>query len=166
ARHPKTKVLSMETGHRRDYGSGVVYRDYFASPELMFPVIVRNEDKLKRKDYVFGIRDVGAARAWPVTAFKKEPVINDKVGQRNIVLIGDAATRTVRAYERGENMFGNSDGPNRLKGPGGAWEIKEAFLAGPKGEKLPRVPGHVSYWFAWDGYLRVNSTLYPEKDGS
>ncbi len=61
ARHPDTKVLSLNTGHRRDYGSGVVYREYFASPELMFPTIVRDEKLLKRKDYVFGIRDVGAA---------------------------------------------------------------------------------------------------------
>ena len=37
----------------------------------MFPAIVRNEEHLKRKDYVFGIRDDGAARAWPMTAFEK-----------------------------------------------------------------------------------------------
>ncbi|HMB48366.1 MAG TPA: DUF3179 domain-containing protein, partial [Afifellaceae bacterium] len=92
--HPDTKVLSLETGHRRDYGSGVVYQAYFASPDLMFPTIVRNEESVRRKDFVFGIRDVAAAKAWPVSAFATRPVINDAVGSRNVVLIGDAETRT------------------------------------------------------------------------
>ena len=35
-----------------------------------------------------------------VAAFAEEPVINDAVGPRTVVLIGDADGRTVRAYER------------------------------------------------------------------
>lgn len=160
ARHPKTRVLSLDTGHSRNYGSNVVYRDYFASPRLMFPTIVRDETQVKRKDYVFGIRDVGAAKAWPVTAFVREPVINDSVGAKPIVLIGDAKTRTVRAYDRGEITFAAAGGADRLSGPGGNWKVTEDALVGPGGEKLNRVPGHISYWFAWDGYLGVESDLY------
>lgn len=160
ARHPGTKVLSLNTGHSRNYGSGVVYRDYFASPSLMFPTIVRDETLVKRKDYVFGIRDVGAAKAWPVTAFAREPVINDTVGSKPIVLVGDAKTRTVRAYERGEITFAAAVGADRLSGPGGNWNVTEDALVGPGGEKLNRVPGHISYWFAWDGYLGIESDLY------
>ena len=26
--------------------------------------------------------------------------------------------------------------------------------------RLARVPGHISYWFAWDSYLGVESELY------
>ena len=158
--HPHTTALSLYTGHDRDYDSGVVYRQYFNSPDLMFPAIVRNEEHLKRKDYVFGIRDVGAARAWPVTAFEKQPVINDAVGQRKIVLVGDPKTRTVRAYDRKDREFGAGDRFGMLTGPGGTWRATEEALLGPKGESLPRVPGHISYWFAWDGYLGVESTLY------
>ncbi len=60
--HPDTKVLSLETGHRRNYGSGVVYREYFASTELMFPAQV-DQSQHRQKDYVFTIRQFGAARA-------------------------------------------------------------------------------------------------------
>ena len=102
--HPDSRVLSLETGHRRDYGSGVVYRDYFASPDLMFPTSV-DEALFRQKDYVFGIRDVAASKAWPIEAFAGGAVINDSVGQRQIVLVGDAATRTVRAYDRGGRSF-------------------------------------------------------------
>ena len=114
----------------------------------MFPAIVRNEEHLKRKDYVFGIRDVGAARAWPMTAFEKQPVINDAVGQRKVVLVGDPKTRTVRAYDRKGREFGAGNRFGMLTGSGGTWRVTEEALLGPKVEKLPRVPGHISYWFA------------------
>ena len=160
-RHPHTTVLSLDTGYRRDYGSGVVYRDYFASPDLMFPTIVRSEEHVRRKDYVFGIRMLGAAKAWPLNAFEAGSVINDQIGAKPIVLIGDADTRTVRAYNRGTDRFEAGDETNQLKGEGGeAWEIEEEFLVGPKGEQYGRIPGHVSYWFAWDSYLGVKSDLY------
>lgn len=158
--NPTTKVLSLETGHQRDYRSGVVYRDYFASPELMFPTGVRDESVLKRKDYVFGIRTVGAAKAWPLAAFGRSPVINDAVGQTNLVLIGDISTRTVRAYNRGEQTFSKAKSPGLVAGPGGDWTMTEQALVAPTGERLPRVAGHISYWFAWDGYLGLDSELY------
>ncbi|MDX2266962.1 MAG: DUF3179 domain-containing (seleno)protein [Bryobacter sp.] len=36
--HPHTTVLSLETGHRRDYGEGFASRNYFANDELIFEV--------------------------------------------------------------------------------------------------------------------------------
>lgn len=160
-RHPHTTALSLDTGYRRDYGSGVVYRDYFASPDLMFPAIVRTEEQVQRKGYVFGIRMVGAAKAWPLDAFKVGPVINDHVGSNPIVLIGDAGTRTVRAYYRGNDRFESGDRVDQLKGKDGAdWKVEEERLVGPGGKQYGRIPGHISYWFAWDGYLGAKSELY------
>ncbi len=161
--HPDTRVLSLDTGYRRDYGSAVAYAGYFASPDLMFPTRV-NEAQLRQKDYVFGIRDVAAAKAWPLEVFTGGTVINDAVGSREVVLIGDAETRTVRAYDRGGRMFEATAEGNRLRGPGGLWEIEEEMLVGPDGTRLARVPGHVAYWFAWDGYMGVQSELYGSQD--
>ncbi|MEM7428482.1 MAG: DUF3179 domain-containing protein [Pseudomonadota bacterium] len=160
AQNPETSVLSLETGFRRNYGSGVVYKAYFESPDLMFPSARRAPGNVKRKDYVFGIRGVGAAKAWPVSAFHKKRVINDSVGSRNVVLIGDAATRTVRAYDRGNHSFETGGGADSLKSADGTWTVAEDAISGPGGEKLARVPGHISYWFAWDSYLGVKSELY------
>lgn len=161
AQHPDTKVLSLETGHLRDYGSGVVYREYFASPDLMFPTVT-DQTRLLQKDYVYGIRVAGGAKAWPLQAFSTEPVINDQVGFSNVVLIGEAATRTVRVYDRGDFSF-SGDNIN-LNGPGGVWQVSEDALIGPDGQHLPRIPGHISYWFAWDGYLGAESELYETLD--
>ena len=161
AAHPDTQVLSLETGHIRNYDSGFVYREYFASPDLMFPTVT-DERRLRQKDYVYGIRVAGGAKAWPLEAFEAEPVINDVVGLTNVVLIGDAKTRTVRAYARKGQVFeGNA---SSVKGPGGVWRLEEDALYGPVGEQLPRIPGHISYWFAWDGYLAAESELYQLKN--
>ncbi len=162
-RHPGTSVLSLDTGHRRDYGSGVVYKDYFASPDLMFPVAVGDESRIKRKGRVFAMRDFGAARAWPLDIFAGGAVINDRIGDKGVVLVGEADGRTVRAYYRGEVSLTKGAAADRLSGPGGEWRIDEDFVQGPQGEKLPRAPGHLAYWFAWADYLGENATLYDAK---
>ncbi|MEM6588150.1 MAG: DUF3179 domain-containing protein [Pseudomonadota bacterium] len=155
--HPNTTVLSLETGHIRNYDSGFVYREYFASPDLMFPTRT-DETRLLQKAYVYGIRTAGGAKAWPVEAFSDKPVINDQVGFLNVVLIGDPSSRTVRAYDRRSWTFKGGEGAPI--GPGGPWRVTEEALLGPNGDRAPRVPGHITYWFAWDGYLGAESELY------
>ncbi len=87
-------------------------------------------------------------------------MINDKVGSKTIVLVGDAATRTVRAYESKNKTFKAGSAANQLSADGETYSLTEAALEAPDGTKLARVPGHISYWFAWDGYLGVKSALY------
>ncbi len=163
--HPQTKALALQTGYRRDYGSSVVYKDYFASPDLMFPALMRSGSPLKQKAYVFGIRAFAAAKAWPLAEFRGGAVINDGLAGRNLVLLGDAATRTVRAYERGAQIFRGRDEEGKLQGQNGVWTVTEDALVGPNGARLARVAGHIAYWFAWDNYLGVKSELYsaPQK---
>ena len=161
ARNPDTRVLSLETGYTRDYGSGVVYDKYFRSDKLMFPAAV-DQTRLKQKDYVFGIRTFGGAKAWPVTAFEGGRVINDTVADLNVVLVGDRLGRTVRAYDRGSatKKFGPGSDPTELLSGIETWTVTEEALVGPDGQTLPRVAGHIAYWFAWDGYMGVRSAFY------
>jgi hypothetical protein len=158
--NPDTTVLSLDTGYRRDYGSGVVYRDYFASDELMFPAL-SDQTRQKQKDYVFGIRRFAGAKAWPVEAFRRRPVINDSVAGFDVVLLGDADSRTVRAYAR-EGLTFRAAGGQILSEDGAAWTVGEEALTSADGRSLARQAGHVAYWFAWDGYLGARSELYEE----
>ena len=152
SRHPDTKVLSLETGHQRPYVPGLPYGEYFASPELMFPAVVRDQ-RLQPKDHVYGIRTEEGAKAWPVASFEDRTVINDAIGSLDVVLIGDASTRTVRAYEaQGRDFEAGTDAESVVAGAA-KWRVTEDGLIGPAGETLPRLPGHVAYWFAWAGYL-------------
>ncbi|MEM7525093.1 MAG: DUF3179 domain-containing protein [Pseudomonadota bacterium] len=158
ARNPSTKVLSLQTGYSRDYGSGVVYQDYFSSTELMFPVVAGGA--LSKKEYIFGIRDFGAQKAWPLTAFGRGRVINDRIGTRDIVLTGAATGRTVRAYDRKGIDFVAGPDAETLIGDGQSWRATEAALIGDDGRKLGRVAGHVAYWFAWNNYLGPQAELF------
>ncbi|MEM6372290.1 MAG: DUF3179 domain-containing protein [Pseudomonadota bacterium] len=158
ASNPATQVLSLNTGHRRNYGSGVVYNDYFGSPDLMFPAQV-DQKAHAQKDYVFAIRQFGAARAWPLDAFAGAPVINDAIAGTPLLLVGDTETRSVRAYERGDRSFAPAAG--KITDQDGAeWSVTESALIGPDGTRLPRVAGHISYWFAWDNYLGDAASIY------
>jgi hypothetical protein len=153
-------VLSLNTGHTRDYGSGVVYGDYFDSPALMFPAVVADH-RLSAKDYVFGMRAAGAAKAWPLGAFAGGRVIDDALGRQPVVLIGWEERREVLAYDRGAHSFAAASTPDRLVDESGrAWTLSEEALLGPGGERLSRLPGHVAYWFAWDSFVGVASELY------
>ena len=152
AANPDTRVLSLDTGYRRDYRPGAPYGDYFASPDLMFPTRV-DESQLSAKDYVFALRSSGAEKAWPLARFEGGAVVNDRAGVIDLVLVGEAATRSVRAYRSGGRIFEKGDTPATLVSGGESWQVTEEALLGPNGESLARLPGHVAYWFAWSGYL-------------
>lgn len=152
--HPNTRVLSDNTGHERDYSPGKAYGNYFSSPDLMFPALA-DSNKLQQKDRVFGLRMSGADKAWPLSSFAGGKVINDRVGVIKVVLVGNAETRTVRAYRAGNHTFekGNKDFTNIKSADGQTWKITENHLQNGDGETLSRLPGHLAYWFAWSGYL-------------
>ncbi len=163
-RHPDTRVLSLDTGYDRDYRPGRPYGAYFASPELMFPARVP-DGRLAPKDYVFGLRAGGHEKAWPLSLFEggkviNDAVVNDGVGDLDVVLIGDAAIRTVRAYDaRGRDFSAAGDDLEGVIADGETWRVEEEALVGAKGERLPRLPGHIAYWFAWSGF-KAGTPLY------
>ena len=152
AAHPDTTVLSLDTGFQRDYRPGRPYGTYFASPELMFPAMVRDR-RLAPKDRIFVLRDGSNEMAWALSLFEGGAVVHDRAGQRDVVLIGSAETETVRAYESGGRMFtAVKQDPSRVHSDGELWTVTEDALTGPDGESLARLPGHIAYWFAWQSY--------------
>ncbi len=164
--HPDTSVLSIQTGYFRNYDSGFVYHDYFASPNLMFPAVVKDESTLLRKDYVFGLRSFATSKAWPLKVFEKTPVINDTFGKTPVVLIGDAKSRTVRAYQREDDEKFSYSATGKLVVGNNEWRIAEEALvnesqkAGDGVDRRIRLPGHIAYWFAWENFLGFKSEFY------
>jgi hypothetical protein len=151
-RNPDTTVLSLATGHDRDYTPGKPYGTYFASPDLMFPALT-TDTRLKPKDYVFALRAGENQKSWPLVAFAGGGVINDSVGDLDVVLIGDAATRTVRAYDAGGRDFVAAEGGlDGVVADGETWEVGEDALVRADGQRLARLPGHIAFWFAQSGF--------------
>jgi hypothetical protein len=152
AAHPETTVLSLETGFDRDYTPGQPYGAYFASDKLMFPDLVPDH-RLAPKAYVFALRMDGHQRAWPLDRFAHARVINDRVGDLDLVLIGDAATRTVRAYRSEGRRFEAGADAMTVRADGKDWQVEEDALLAPDGGRLERLPGHIAYWFAWQTFI-------------
>ncbi|WP_426416806.1 DUF3179 domain-containing protein [Aestuariirhabdus sp. LZHN29] len=61
--HPNTRVLSQDTGHRRDYKRSP-YGDYDRSPGVYFPV-ANSDPRYHTKEIVLTLDHNGMTRAWP-----------------------------------------------------------------------------------------------------
>jgi hypothetical protein len=162
--HPDTTVLDIDTGYDREYEPGKPYGEYFASDRPLFPVWQRS-DLLPPKERVFGLILDGEARAYPVKELAARIVTNDRAGATDVVLISARGTISVeaidepveydaggevRAYARGRRTFRPGSEPSGVvDGRGASWRITETALVGPNGERLPRLFGVQSYWFAW-----------------
>lgn len=165
--HPETKVLDIETGFSRPYEVASAYGHYFSDTETMFPVWQRSE-RFETKDRIFALNLNDIPKAYPVEALTTERVVNDAVGETNVVLtaLRDRVTVTgesrragrvtydaggeVRAYERGEYQFTEGTDPDTLvDAAGNTWRITEDALVGSDGATLPRLGGHLAYWFGW-----------------
>jgi hypothetical protein len=76
-----------------------------------------------------------------------------------IVLVGDEASRTVRAYRSDGIVFEKGASLSELREGSNTWRVTEDALIGPAGRSLARLPGHIAYWFAWSGYFGKTGEL-------
>jgi hypothetical protein len=175
--HPETEVLSLETGYQRPYEIGAAYGDYFSYEDTMFPVWQRS-DELGTKDRVYALYIEGVPKAYSLDKLVEEQVVNDRLGKTPLVLVAQrgivevegvnrrvgpvtyGSGGEVRAYERGEHNF--EPGPESdtiFDEQGNSWMVTEDALIGPDGEKLPRLGGHLAYWFGWYAFF-PNTLIY------
>ena len=171
AQHPETRVLALETGFERYYLPGAAYGDYFSSDATMFPVWQR-ADQLAAKDRIYALRVGGIPKAYPLARLVEEIVVNDTIGDTNVVLVATRGRVTVngsslrsgnvtydaggevRAFLRGEESFAPGVGPDAVVDTRGReWLITEEGLRSPDGKLAPRLSGHLSYWFGWFAFF-------------
>lgn len=150
-RHPDTKVLSLDTGHRRDYGEGAAYRDYFATDDLMFNV-PKLDKRLKNKDEVLGLvfsQYPGKPLAIGVDYLSKNPVYHKSLGNLDFVVLTDESGAS-RVYETKGAKFTSWDKNKSVTdGNGAKWTVTESKLVSPDGQELFRLPAHRAFWFGW-----------------
>ncbi|HHJ14065.1 MAG TPA: DUF3179 domain-containing protein [Gammaproteobacteria bacterium] len=96
-RHPRTLVLSTDTGYQRDY-SRSPYAGYADSDRLMFGVS-RLDRRFPPKEWVLGIELGGEAKAYPFSTLARGPArFEDRLGGKTIRILFDASHRSARAY--------------------------------------------------------------------
>lgn len=146
-RHPDTTVLSLDTGHNRDYGEGVAYRRYFATDKLMFKVPGQDK-RLLNKDSVVALRDDDSQLAISAKFLAKHPVYSDKLGDQDLVVLTDESGAN-RVYDSGGIVFKSYDGENTaIDESGTQWTVNESELAAGT-KSLSRLPAHRAFWFGW-----------------
>lgn len=150
-RHPKTRVLSLDTGHRRDYSEGAAYREYFATDELMFNV-PKLDHRLENKDEVLTlVPDEEAARPLAISAdfLAENRVYHDRIGDVAFVVLTDRSGAN-RVYRTDGVRFESWDLDRQVEDDQGTtWTLDENRLVASDGRDLERLPAQRAFWFGW-----------------
>lgn len=150
-RNPNTQVLSLDTGHKRDYGEGVAYHSYFSNDNLMFNTPYTDQ-RLKNKDEVLALRFKKSPHdqlAISADFLKKTPIFTDKVGHQKVLVITDK-TGANRVYDPENVTFKSFDGDKTLIDASGAkWTLTESKLTNADGREIERLPYNRAFWFGW-----------------
>ena len=152
-RHPDTTVLSLDTGHERDYREGRAYRDYFSNDALMFDVPERDR-RLRNKDEVLAMvlspASGGEEEALAVSArfLRKNPVFRTELAGRTLTIVTTSAGAN-RVFNTGDRRFERPLDDDRLLDDGGkTWKVTEDALVS-EDARLERVPAYRAFWFGW-----------------
>ncbi len=150
-RHPDTTVLSLDTGHRRDYGEGVAYQEYFATDALMFNTSLVDE-RLANKAEVLGLVFPDALPLAITAEYAADnPLLHEQAGERDFVVVTDRSG-AMRVYESTGVIFDRWDQDQTLVDSRGvSWKLQEDRLVSDNGRSLARLPSHSAFWFGWYG---------------
>ena len=174
--HPTTTIAQAATGLDRypayirnlypieDY-SRYPYGNYRSDHQMIIfdPTTSPLNDKLPAKEMVLGLRFADQSKAYPFGAMPDGAIINDRVGEQNLLVVFDRQTATAIPYGRtvGEQVltFRRVDGEENLpiafadEETGSQWNILGRALSGPlKGSQLPQLAAYNSMWFGWSAY--------------
>ncbi|RVU84035.1 DUF3179 domain-containing protein [Leucothrix sargassi] len=151
-RHPNTTVLSPDTGHRRDYGEGAAYRQYFSTQQLMFNTPF-SDNRLQNKQEILALRFPAAPKeqlAIDTNFLKRNPLYKNKIGFQKLVVLTDRSGAN-RVYDPKNVNFVKYDGNSTVTdSTGGEWTLSESNLTSKSnGQRLKALPYHRAFWFGW-----------------
>ncbi|MET1259551.1 DUF3179 domain-containing (seleno)protein [Flagellimonas sp. DF-77] len=150
-RHPNTTVLSLRTGHQRDYREGVAYKDYFADDDLMFTV-PEIDSRLNNKDEVLVVRnpdDLSDQLVFSNRFLRQNPIHRDRL-EMGVFTIFTDSTGAHRVYRTDATEFDTYDGGEKVKDLDGFWwTLEENGMRNESGEILERIHTFNAFWFGY-----------------
>ena len=150
-RNPNTTVLSLDTGHLRNYDEGNAYKDYFATDTLMFTTPF-NDSRLKNKQEVLALRFPAAPNkqiAIDTDFLNENEIYQNQIGQQKFVVMTDK-TGANRVYDPKDIEFESYDSDiTAIDKSGKRWTLTESTLVSESGQKLSRLPYRRAFWFGW-----------------
>ncbi|WP_051336167.1 DUF3179 domain-containing protein [Aquimarina latercula] len=151
-RHPNTTVLSLQTGHKRDYGEGVAYKNYFSTDQLMFSV-PKKDKRLKNKQEILAIRlptETDENIAISSKFLKKNNIYQNQINNKNITVFTDKSG-SHRVYFTAKTKFISYNKQSTATDQkGNTWTIYEDRLENNKTKEIAyRLPTHNAFWFGY-----------------
>jgi hypothetical protein len=134
--------------------------------------LVRKEidGRLPAMSFVFGVTIGGESCAYPVSAMKDHPVINDSVGGEPIAVLYDAAHDIGQIFSRrqGERILTFTHAPGdgailaRDDETGSSWDVSGRARQGELADHTLDSPAHYNqiFWFSWAAFnsgTRINT---------
>jgi len=161
--YPDTKVLSLNTGHNRNYGQ-YPYGTYKTSESLIFPV-GNTDSRIHLKERVLAVIENDKAIAFRFDQLEtNEHLITALFNGKQLVVAGDKQLNFMIAFDSKltdgtilDFQYLNNQLPGILTdNEGNVWDISGRAVEGPrKGEALLPVTQMMGYWFAF-------AAFYPE----
>lgn len=164
--HPET--LALRKGSR---GGRDPYAGYYASSAtgVIGETIVDN--RLTGKEFVIGVALDDVAIAYPFRVLNNEPVVNDTVGARDLLVVFDQENGGGIVYDRqvGRQALSFDLASEGLLIDSETRSLWDSFngraLEGPlAGESLNRIKSTVIFWFGWKDFYS-NTLIYGLEEG-
>ncbi|MFS4469155.1 DUF3179 domain-containing protein [Maribacter sp. 2210JD10-5] len=149
--HPETSVLSLKTGHRRDYGEGVAYKSYFATDDLMF-TIPKIDTSLKNKDEILALRlpeETDENIAISSKYLRKNPIYSAALGDIPFTVFTDKSGAHRMFFTKGKKFKSYDRATKAVDENGIQWTISENKMTSENGDRLERFPTHNAFWFGY-----------------
>jgi hypothetical protein len=164
ATYPDTTVLTIDTSRPFEYELEDLYIDYHLSPEVGMP-LRRHDMRLAPKTRLFGLTIGGESVAYPQAEVNRLAYVYDIIAGERVLILTSPRRDEYRAYRVGDRNLFPTAAPQLLREreTGSIWKVtEEALVLGSThsaGHALERIPGEVTYWFAWQNW-HPNTRIY------
>jgi hypothetical protein len=156
--HPMGRVLRPDPALSRDYASADWEKEIAA-----MPVVTPRApgEPLPARATIVGLVAGSESRAYPRARILEQGPINDRLGDRAILLIAGEDGKSIRAFDRSveghasEFFLRSGGGPWRMldAATGSQWDFAGRAVEGPlAGKVLARIPLLLDFWFDWKTY--------------
>ena len=149
-----------------------VYGSYWKSGDAGIIGEKYNDERLKTKQFVLGVRINGQPKAYPYMRLSEEPVVNETFAETPLVVVFDdrsasgaifarevdGKTLTFTLAEKTETAPMITDQETGTKWHGLSGLALDGQLAG---QRLTAIPATPSFWFGWKDHF-PNTVIYGE----
>ncbi len=101
--HPDGQILGRPEGSRRFYGVNP-YGSFYSVANFSLQMVKNIDSRLANDAFVFGLIFDGVAKAYNIESVKKKGVVEDTVGQTDIVLKYEKELDVVRVFRDGKRI--------------------------------------------------------------